>query len=71
MQKIAGEINSAETAFLLKAGDRYSLRWFTPAVEIDLCGHATLASAHVLWTENHVRAGGPIYFDTRERRTYR
>lgn len=65
MQNIAGEINSAETAFLLKVGDRYSLRWFTPAVEIDLCGHATLASAHVLWTENHVREGGPIYFDTK------
>lgn len=64
MQKIAAEINSAETAFLLKIGDRYSLRWFTPAVEIDLCGHATLASAHVLWTERHLRPEVPVYFDT-------
>lgn len=48
MQKIAFENNLAETAFLFKAGDSYNLRWFTPEVEIDLCGHATLASAYVI-----------------------
>lgn len=48
MQKTAFENNLAETAFLLKTGDAYSLRWFTPEMEIDLCGHATLATAFVL-----------------------
>lgn len=48
MQKIAFENNLAETAFLVKNKDYYDLRWFTPEVEIDLCGHATLASAYVL-----------------------
>jgi len=49
MQKIAGENNLSETAFVLPAGDQYEIRWFTPAVEVDLCGHATLAAAHVLF----------------------
>ncbi len=49
LQQIAMENNLAETAFLLKAADGYNLRWFTPTVEIKLCGHATVASAHVLW----------------------
>ena len=49
MQNIATENNLAETAFLLKQGEEYSLRWFTPEQEIDLCGHATLASAYVLF----------------------
>ncbi len=48
MQAVAAEMNLSETAFLLPQDDAYSLRWFTPAVEVDLCGHATLASAHVL-----------------------
>lgn len=48
MQKIAFENNLAETAFVLKVDDIYELRWFTPEVEIDLCGHATLGSAHIL-----------------------
>ena len=48
MQNIAAENNLAETAFVVKRGDYYDLRWFTPAVEIDLCGHATLASAFVI-----------------------
>lgn len=48
MQKIAFENNLSETAFVLKRGDRYWLRWFTPGFEIDLCGHATLAAAHVI-----------------------
>jgi PhzF family phenazine biosynthesis protein len=49
MQKIALENNLAETAFFVKKDDGYELRWFTPTVEMDLCGHATLASAHVLY----------------------
>lgn len=52
MQAIAQEFNLAETAFLLKiTNQRWSLRWFTPTMEMDLCGHATLASAHTLWRE--------------------
>ncbi len=49
MQHIAAEMNLSETAFLMKEDDGYRLRWFTPAYEVDLCGHATLASAHTLW----------------------
>lgn len=49
MQNVAMEMNLAETAFLYDAFEEYGLRWFTPEVEVDLCGHATLASAHVLW----------------------
>jgi PhzF family phenazine biosynthesis protein len=52
MQNVAAEMNLAETAFLLRQGDDWSLRWFTPAVEVDLCGHATLASAHAIWSES-------------------
>ena len=52
MQSIALENNLSETAFFVKNGDTYDLRWFTPVVEVDLCGHATLASAHVLY--NHL-----------------
>jgi len=52
MQSVAAEMNLAETAFLVERGDgRFALRWFSPTVEIPLCGHATLASAHVLWAE--------------------
>ena len=49
MQRLAMENNLAETAYLVPQEDAYSLRWFTPTIEVDLCGHATLASAHVLW----------------------
>ena len=49
MQDIAAENNLAETAFFVKTGDQFELRWFTPLVEVDLCGHATLAAAHVLY----------------------
>ncbi len=49
MQAIAMENNLAETAYFVKQGDRYGLRWFTPGTEVDLCGHATLASAHVIF----------------------
>jgi len=51
MQHVAAEMNLSETAFLLRRDDGWSLRWFTPAAEVDLCGHATLASAHALWGE--------------------
>ena len=61
LQKIAMENNLAETAFYVKQGDQYQLRWFTPTVEVDLCGHATLAAAFVLFNhENHV--GDTILF---------
>lgn len=52
MQNIAMENNLAETAFIIRSGDGFHIRWFTPAVEVDLCGHATLATAHVLF--NHL-----------------
>lgn len=51
MLSIAAENNLAETAFFVRKGDRFELTWFTPEIEIDLCGHATLASAHVIWNE--------------------
>jgi len=51
MQQIASENNLSETAFIVQKGNWFGLRWFTPAVEIDLCGHATVAAAHVLFTE--------------------
>lgn len=65
MQAIAAENNLAETAFLNKEQDGYRLRWFTPTVEIDLCGHATLASAHILWQEGILAAGEQARFHTR------
>ena len=49
MQSVAAEMNLSETAFLERRGDSFRIRWFTPKVEVALCGHATLASAHVLW----------------------
>lgn len=67
MQNIAMENNLAETAFFVKNGDEYDLRWFTPAVEVDLCGHATLASAHVLYNYLHY-AEDKIVFNTRSGR---
>jgi PhzF family phenazine biosynthesis protein len=54
MQHIAQEMNLAETAFLHPQQDGFHLRWFTPTVEVTLCGHATLASAHVLWEDGHM-----------------
>lgn len=65
MQQVASEMNLSETAFLCKQDDGYSLRWFTPAVEVDLCGHATLASAHVLWEQGYLPAGTQARFHTR------
>ena len=65
MQAVASEMNLSETAFLLAEGDGYRLRWFTPEVEVDLCGHATPASAHVLWTEGRVSPTSTINFYTK------
>jgi PhzF family phenazine biosynthesis protein len=71
MQKVAREMNLSETAFLRsrESGARgfssFDLRWFTPTVEVDLCGHATLASSHVLWEEGHVAPTQRLHFHTR------
>jgi len=63
---VAREMNLSETAFLEKRADgSYTLRWFTPAVEVDLCGHATLASAHILWETGEMAAGETARFHTR------
>jgi PhzF family phenazine biosynthesis protein len=66
MQRVAAEMNLSETAFLRPGPEPgvYGLRWFTPTVEVELCGHATLASAHVLWSEGRAGAGEPIRFAT-------
>ncbi len=68
MQNVAKEMNLSETAFLVKQDEgyhSYSLRWFTPAAEVDLCGHATLASAHILWETGTLAAGQQARFHTR------
>ena len=66
MQALAAENNQAETAFLTRTADpaRFGLRWFTPAVEVPLCGHATLASGHVLFAELNLDAP-KVTFDTK------
>src|SRR3989442_12600469 len=65
MLNVAREMNLAETAFLVPRRDGYDLRWFTPAVEVDLCGHATLASAHVLWEDGHLKPDSQARFHTK------
>jgi PhzF family phenazine biosynthesis protein len=65
MQRVAREMNLSETAFLRRSDDGFALRWFTPAVEVDLCGHATLASAHALWEIGQLGASEPARFHTR------
>ena len=66
MQRLAREMNLSETAFLGRRADgAFDLRWFTPTVEVDLCGHATLASAHVLWERGECGPGAEIRFHTR------
>jgi PhzF family phenazine biosynthesis protein len=65
MQNVAREMNLAETAFLVPRRDGFDLRWFTPAVEVDLCGHATLASAHVLWEDGHLKPDAQARFHTK------
>jgi PhzF family phenazine biosynthesis protein len=65
MQSVAAEMNLSETAFLLPQEDGFGLRWFTPTVEVELCGHATLASAHFLWSEHHLKASAVARFHTK------
>jgi PhzF family phenazine biosynthesis protein len=64
MQSVAAEMNLAETAFVVPRDDAFSLRWFTPTTEVPLCGHATLASAHVLWETARLGPEDPARFDT-------
>jgi PhzF family phenazine biosynthesis protein len=65
LQQVAAEMNLAETAFLHRAAGGFNLRWMTPTVEVDLCGHATLAAAHILWERGHVSSTESISFFTR------
>jgi PhzF family phenazine biosynthesis protein len=65
MQNVAQEMNLSETAFLVRQDDGFNLRWFTPTVEVPLCGHATLASAHVLWSEGHLSPDEAARFSTK------
>ena len=65
MQKIAMEMNLSETAFLIKQDYWYNLRWFTPTIEVDLCGHATLASAHILWEQKYLPENEEAIFYTK------
>ena len=64
MAAVAREMNLSETAFLERRADGWGLRWFTPAIEVELCGHATLASAHVLWETDIAAPDETIRFDT-------
>jgi PhzF family phenazine biosynthesis protein len=70
LQSVGAEMNLSETAFLTRGsdGDAWGLRWFTPTVEVELCGHATLASAHALWELGLAPDDAPIAFDTRSGR---
>lgn len=65
LQQIAAEFNLSETAFVVRRGSAFDLRWFTPTVEVDLCGHATLATAHALWDAGVLAASQPAQFATR------
>ena len=65
MRNVAMEMNLSETAFLYAQDDGFNLRWFTPAVEVDLCGHATLASAHILWETGTLAPDQQVRFHTR------
>ena len=65
LQNVAAEMNQSETAFLVPDEQGYKLRWLTPELEVALCGHATLASAFVLWHAGRVPAGEAIAFSTR------
>jgi PhzF family phenazine biosynthesis protein len=65
MRSIAAEMNHSETAFLWPEGDAFRLRWFTPEAEVDLCGHATLATSHVLWEEGLLGQGQVARYQTR------
>ena len=65
MQNVAAEMNLSETAFVSVLGAGFSLRWFTPTVEVELCGHATLAVAHVLWETGRLPESATVRFETR------
>ncbi|HEV3237029.1 MAG TPA: PhzF family phenazine biosynthesis protein [Gemmataceae bacterium] len=65
LQTVASQMNLSETAFLLPLPDGFSLRWFSPTKEVDLCGHATLASAHALWEQRILTDDVPARFHTR------
>jgi PhzF family phenazine biosynthesis protein len=65
MQKVAREMNLSETAFVEQRKDGFNLRWFTPAVEVELCGHATLASAHALWESGYLAKDAKAAFFTK------
>ena len=67
-QSVAAEFNLSETAFVEPEGGGLRLRWFTPTLEVDLCGHATLASAHALWESGRVPLAEPVVFETRSGR---
>ena len=65
MQSVAAEMNLSETAFVRRLYNGLELRWFTPIVEVDLCGHATLATAHALWSADLISPEEPLLFHTR------
>lgn len=65
MQNVAREMNLSETAFLVPRADGFDLRWFTPSTEVALCGHATLASAHALWEDGHLKPEQTARFHTK------
>ncbi len=65
MRGVAREMNLAESAFLYPADDGFNLRWFTPAVEVALCGHATLGASHLLWEEGRVPGDATIHYHTK------
>lgn len=65
MQNVAREMNYSETAFISSQADGFCLRWFTPLLEVNLCGHATLASAHVLWETGYLEQEQAVHFQTR------
>ena len=70
MQRIAAENNLTETAFFVTNNNGFKLRWFTPEFEIDLCGHATLASAHIIFTELGYNISDIIHFGNAESRNF-
>lgn len=65
MQSVGAEMNLSETAFVWREAAGFGLRWFTPTLEVDLCGHATLATAHILWQEGWLAADAVAHFHTR------
>ena len=65
MQNVAREMNLSDTAFLIQSNGRLDLRWFTPESEVDLCGHATLATAHILWKEGYINSEKELSFSTK------